>query len=147
MSFIHFLLTRFNLVTGYPGWEADRHGHPTLTGEWMEERIAIFTRYCLPSVLNQSNRQFQWVLLFDEHTSQKYVDAIKYHTDRQSNIKIIFLSRNAILKEIHHRIFYNFYNSPHPKQIYHQTNQSFCRWYYFYKCKNFFPYIVMRTLY
>ena len=38
----------------------------------MDERLELFSNYCLPSVINQSNKNFKWLLFFDSSTSDKY---------------------------------------------------------------------------
>jgi hypothetical protein len=52
----HLLITRFNLNYGdlYPYSEA-----------WMDHRMALFERYCLPSVLRQREAGFAWRVYFD----------------------------------------------------------------------------------
>lgn len=51
----HFIITHFHTThpaRNYLGSEA-----------WLRHRIPIFEKYCLPSVLNQTRRDFTWVLL------------------------------------------------------------------------------------
>ena len=62
----HFVITRFNLRTAYSG--TDRHGKPVLGPSWMHERIELFERYCLPSMVHQVNQNFTWLVLLDEAT-------------------------------------------------------------------------------
>jgi hypothetical protein len=40
----------------------------------MEERFDLFERYCLPSVLGQSNQNFRWMIYFDHSTREDYLD-------------------------------------------------------------------------
>lgn len=58
----HTLITRFNLAT--PGREIAFRTRPG----WLEERFALFERYCLPSVAAQSCQSFDWILFFDDGT-------------------------------------------------------------------------------
>lgn len=58
----HVLLTRFNLAT--PGREHKLRAQP----DWLQGRFDLFERYCLPSVAEQSDRDFEWIILFDDHT-------------------------------------------------------------------------------
>lgn len=55
----HVLLTRFNLPS--PGYEESVR---TRDG-WLETRVGLFERYCLPSVRAQECREFAWVVYFD----------------------------------------------------------------------------------
>lgn len=55
----HVLLTRFNLPTlGVESLVRARDG-------WLRERQVLFERYCLPSVKQQSERNFNWIIYFD----------------------------------------------------------------------------------
>lgn len=58
----HTLISRFNLAT--PGREV---GFRTRPG-WLEERYALFERYCLPSVAAQTCQDFDWIVFFDDQT-------------------------------------------------------------------------------
>jgi hypothetical protein len=55
----HSLLTRFNLPSG--GSEAVIRA----SKEWLTQRVALFERYCLPSVQAQNCTNFGWVVYFD----------------------------------------------------------------------------------
>lgn len=68
MNFLHFVITQFNL-RNFPlsennaleGWK-----------EWTRKRIALFREFCLPSLLNQSNRNFTWLIYFDSETPGEF---------------------------------------------------------------------------
>jgi hypothetical protein len=55
----HVFLTRFNLPS-----EGNERA-VRLQERWLEQRVALFERYCLPSVLAQTARNFQWIIYFD----------------------------------------------------------------------------------
>src|ERR1700753_1720119 len=56
MDFTHLVLTRFNVTAGYApstkGIDADS----------LEERLALFRKYCLPTVSGQKEANFRWVV-------------------------------------------------------------------------------------
>lgn len=53
------LLTRFNLPSrGYESLVRSSSG-------WLEERVALFERFCIPSLKAQSDQQFVWIIYFD----------------------------------------------------------------------------------
>jgi len=55
----HVLITRFNLPTAGPeGRVRQREG-------WLTGRVALFEKYCLPSVRAQTNQNFRWLIYFD----------------------------------------------------------------------------------
>ena len=60
----HFILTRFNLRL----WNRDKEGQPVRTTEWLEHRFKLFEVYCMPSLVNQSFKNFEWIVLFDSKT-------------------------------------------------------------------------------
>lgn len=66
----HVFLTRFNVPT--PGYERLVRA----SEGWLEKRIALFERYCLPSVRNQYNRNFEWIIYFDPESPRWLMDRI-----------------------------------------------------------------------
>lgn len=40
--------------------------------EWLEHRFTLFERYCLPSIKNQSCQNFDWIVLFDSNTPDRF---------------------------------------------------------------------------
>jgi hypothetical protein len=60
----HVLLTRFNLPSeGVESTFRTRDG-------WLEGRVALFERYCLPSVARQSRSSVNWLIYFDPNSPQ-----------------------------------------------------------------------------
>ncbi len=69
----HVLLTRFNLPS---------KGHESLVRaqeNWLKNRVVLFERYCLPSVLAQTCRSFSWIIYFDPESPVWLVDWIRSH--------------------------------------------------------------------
>ena len=66
----HYLITRFNLRN--KNWDVTKNNETLLTREWMTHRIELFRNFCLPSVVNQTNTDFQWLLFFDETTDEDF---------------------------------------------------------------------------
>ena len=72
----HFLLTRFNILL----WSKDKEGNAVRNVKWLEHRFALFERYCLPSVVHQTCQDFEWIVLFDSKTPERFrarIDAYK----------------------------------------------------------------------
>jgi hypothetical protein len=92
--FIHFLLTRFNLKI--PEWEKTRDNKP-IDERWLEHRFNLFDNYCFPSVKNQSNKNFKWLVFFDIDTPKKYFDKIKSYSETFGNFIPLFTS-NTLFK-------------------------------------------------
>lgn len=67
----HFLITRFNLKNEH--WINNN----AVSENWLKNRIKIFEKICYPSVINQSNQQFTWLIFFDidtPNTIKKYIE-------------------------------------------------------------------------
>ncbi len=56
-TFDHFVLTRFNV-------RMEMYPHAT-SDTWLQDRLALFRKYCLPCVEEQTSKRFRWVLFFD----------------------------------------------------------------------------------
>lgn len=55
----HIILTRFNLPsTGHESVIRAQEG-------WLRNRVGLFEKYCLPSVIAQTSRNFCWIIYFD----------------------------------------------------------------------------------
>lgn len=67
----HLLLTRFNVVI------ADWKSQVNLDPSWLDERFKLFDELCAPSVLAQSNQDFDWLIFFDSHTPERYKSRIQ----------------------------------------------------------------------
>jgi len=68
----HFVLTRFNILL----WQKDKKGCKVRTMEWLEHRFQLFEHYCLPSIANQTCKDFEWIVLFDSKTPEQYKNKI-----------------------------------------------------------------------
>lgn len=44
--------------------------------EWLDGRVELFNKYCLPSVANQSNQNFTWFICFADNTPDEYVEKV-----------------------------------------------------------------------
>src|ERR1700684_2224066 len=55
-NFTHIVLTRFNVVTTFA--PASRG----IEEAWLKDRVAIFMRYCFPSITTQKRAKFHWLV-------------------------------------------------------------------------------------
>ncbi|MDA8383618.1 MAG: glycosyltransferase [Betaproteobacteria bacterium] len=58
---LHYIVTRFNV-------REDAAKKSALDPEWLARRFDLFERFCLPTVMSQTSRDFIWLLLFDVDT-------------------------------------------------------------------------------
>ncbi len=99
----HFLITRFNL-----NYSKSNSLKP-VSEEWISSRLAIFQRFCLPSILNQSNKNFTWFLYFDTNTPEKYKQVVADLEASHLFIKAVYIENADMLipslnKEIKERL-------------------------------------------
>jgi hypothetical protein len=59
----HLVLTRFNIWSPFSSSDDRRLSEP-----YLEHRLRLFERYCLPAVAGQSGRAFRWLIYFDRDT-------------------------------------------------------------------------------
>lgn len=90
MNFAHFLITQFNLLQ-FPLGKELKKGEEWLS--WTRERVKIFREYCLPSLDNQTCKDFTWLIYFDIKTPDEFqylIDELK----KRDYIKICFSEGN-----------------------------------------------------
>lgn len=87
----HFLLTRFNLCL----WNKDKKGAEINREAWLEERLELFERYTLPSVQNQSCRDFEWVMLVDRETPEAFKNRILQYKEQCPQMHLVAVRSEA----------------------------------------------------
>ncbi|KQQ99799.1 hypothetical protein ASF74_09855 [Arthrobacter sp. Leaf145] len=92
----HVLLTRFNLPSrGFESLVRAQEG-------WLRDRIALFERYCLPSVKAQTNRDFRWIIYFDPESPAWLLDRV-HGLNREGTFVALFrteVSPSELLEDI-----------------------------------------------
>ncbi|WP_339902925.1 glycosyltransferase [uncultured Cyclobacterium sp.] len=84
MSFKHFLLTRFNVAF------IERCNAKKIDPDvWLKNRLELFFKTCVPSVCNQENKNFSWIIYLDYRTDINYI--------RQIESKISSINHHLIL--------------------------------------------------
>src|SRR4051812_42823971 len=79
MRLSHFLLTRFSYRpvlqrSAFPGWMST---DDPLDPDRLETRFQLFTMFCLPSVLQQTNKNFWWLIIVDPVLPTRYRERLK----------------------------------------------------------------------
>lgn len=88
--FRHFVITRFNVkIQDFSN--VDKNNQPVLTDEWLENRFILFEKYCYQSMLNQTNQDFIWFVLFASDTPDRFLREIKKYENDFPAFKPIFL--------------------------------------------------------
>ena len=80
----HFVFTRWNKISE----EVDVYNHPEIKNpfEWNLDRQKKFEKYCLPTMMNQTCKDFTWLLSFSVRTP---LEIIRKYRDLP-NVKVIF---------------------------------------------------------
>ena len=89
MEFSHFILTRFNVKKLFG--VMDKNGLEVLTDNWMRHRFDLFEKYCLPSIDNQKNKNFIWLVYFDIDTNEYFMNKINILREKHSYFHPIFV--------------------------------------------------------
>jgi hypothetical protein len=72
MDYTHFIITQFNL-RNFP--LSNNYDYESWL-QWTRKRIALYRDYCLPSIINQSCKEFKWLLYFDSDTPEEFNEFI-----------------------------------------------------------------------
>lgn len=92
----HFLITRFNIKSDV--WLHTKSGALTNTEAWLEQRFTLFETYCLPSVKNQNNQAFKWLIVFDINTPNPFKNRIEALSEAYSNMIVLYTESFQTLK-------------------------------------------------
>ena len=87
-EFTHYLITRYNVP--FKNWDTDKAGNQVGHDEWMHQRLNLFKKYCVPTVVRQSNPGFHWLIYLDEQTNLKHVKAISDELRGAQNAELRF---------------------------------------------------------
>lgn len=86
-----FVLTRFNL----PLWNKDKKGAPVRTMKWLEHRFLLFEEYCLPSIANQTYKNFEWLILFDSKTPDIFKERVLSFQQKCPQLSPVYVKPNG----------------------------------------------------
>jgi len=87
---VHFLLTRFNVRLKFDIPPRDIPPAPGLDPGWLERRFALYERYCLPSVEEQTVRDFRWLVFMDEETPARFRTRMETLAEKHSFLLPVF---------------------------------------------------------
>ena len=88
-NFTHLIITRFNLRKD--DWHATKNKDAVLTERWLTNRFQLFEKYCFPSLVNQRNRNFKWLIYFDITTPPEFVTKIKAFSEGGRTFQPVFV--------------------------------------------------------
>ncbi len=83
-QFNHFFLTKFNV-------RSFQDLRPGCEPIWLENRFQLFDQFCFPSVRNQSNQKFKWLVFFDVDTPPVFQQKISKYFEQWTNFIPVYL--------------------------------------------------------
>jgi glycosyltransferase involved in cell wall biosynthesis len=72
--FKHFIITQFNVKFRWSGWNKVCD---VPDSNWLHYRLEIFKKYTYPSIVNQTNQNFEWLVFFDDSTDRSLLSSFK----------------------------------------------------------------------
>jgi hypothetical protein len=101
--FSHYLITRFNVPVA--DWSADKAGVATRDEAWMAHRLRVFADFCVPTVRQQTVRDFTWIICLDAATPEASVDAIRRLVDEVPRVEFLpAASHDAMMQRLRERL-------------------------------------------
>lgn len=86
----HYIITRFNIKID--AFKKDKNNNSVKDEQYLNERFALFEKYCFPSIQNQTNKNFRWLVYFDIDTPQYFKEKINELERRFSNFEPYYVS-------------------------------------------------------
>lgn len=69
----HYIITRFNMP-----WVKEEGDFPRgLNPEYLRKRFYLFDKYTVPSMENQTCRDFKWIVFYDKRTPSEFIEKIE----------------------------------------------------------------------
>jgi hypothetical protein len=88
----HVVLTRFNIRYTENSDSFSVGNDPT----WLAHRFDLFEQYCFPSLIQQSNQDFTWLIFFDNDTPSIFAARARALAERRSRTHAIFCDKLPI---------------------------------------------------
>lgn len=97
MVLTHYIITRFSILDPtFKGFKLTReHSRKEVEAilfskERLEFKFAVFEKMTLPSIINQTYKNYIWLIYTSTYLPQKYKERLEKHANKQ--IKIIYVS-------------------------------------------------------
>ncbi len=93
-EYTHYVVTRFNITMFFGKESRDKNIIPAKTNledAYLEYRFSLFEQYTFPSLKNQTNSNFKWIVLFHAETPEKFKKKIEELQDEMKNFVPLFL--------------------------------------------------------
>lgn len=88
MQFVHYVITRFNIPSS--GWQHDKNNKVVRDEEYYKKRIALFEQFTLPSMINQTCKNYVWLVYFDHNSPIMLKEKITQWENECENFKACY---------------------------------------------------------
>ena len=89
-TFSHYIVTRFNIKS--EGWVKDKNGNAVNNLKWLKQRYDLFESFCLPSMIAQSEKNYQWLVFFDKETPVEFRRKNEKISERLKEFKAFYVN-------------------------------------------------------
>jgi hypothetical protein len=97
-NFKHFLMTKFNVR--FADWSTFRNSNTFGLPDWMNHRFQLFDRFCFPSIQNQTNKNFTWLVLFDRETRLEDRERIGKYQRQLAHMKTVYTTAQTLRQDV-----------------------------------------------
>jgi hypothetical protein len=85
----HYILTRFSVL--FEGFGFTKDNKNLFSAKRLNTRFQIFETFTLPSMLNQTSQNFEWIIFIDKKLPPKYLKRLKELTKKENIHLIVFV--------------------------------------------------------
>lgn len=92
-TYKHFVITRFNIRVHFSCKLKQPENNPMeriLDEDYLQERFNIFEKYTLKSMQQQTNQNFEWLILFHKKTPKYFKNKIKHLKQKYNFVDLYF---------------------------------------------------------
>jgi len=93
----HYIITRFSVQMG-PGFQ--KNSQNLFESDRLETRFLIFETFCLPSVIGQTSKNFNWLILIDRDLPTLYLGRLQNLLNDYENIHLVTYDHAMDLKKL-----------------------------------------------
>jgi hypothetical protein len=105
-SYHHAIVTRFNCARP-PSANSEREKALRSRPGWIEERFDRYERYCLPSLIAQTDQDFEWLIYFDRHTAPEHLERARRGIAIRPNFRVMlcdYYSSETLIAEFNRQL-------------------------------------------
>jgi SAM-dependent methyltransferase len=89
-KFQHLINTRYAIKGMY---------YDHFSEEWLQDRLRLFRRYCVPGVARQTNGDFSWLVFCDETVDDGYLDSLRESARLAPQFRLVITSHASGVRD------------------------------------------------